>query len=188
MSVRVLVIPEDPTHNGYILRPLAEIVLADAGKPSAKITVLSNPKLGGYDEAVAAVRNELASRYSFMDLWLFFPDADRANAAAMSDLEAHLGRQGVNLLCCPAEPEVEIYACAAYRTEIDMDWNTVVRTHPQFKERVFKPLLAKHGDARSPGGGRTQMTRRSVNSPNRFFRLCPEVRRLRDRIAGLLTN
>lgn len=31
MSLRVLVIPEDPTHNGYILRPLTEMVLADAG-------------------------------------------------------------------------------------------------------------------------------------------------------------
>lgn len=31
MSVRVLVIPEDPTHNGYILKPLVEMVLAEAG-------------------------------------------------------------------------------------------------------------------------------------------------------------
>lgn len=76
-----------------------------------------------------------------MDLWLFFPDADRASAHAMCHLEADLGAQGVNLLCCPAEPEVEIYACAVYRSEVDMDWNADVRTHPHFKERVFKPLL-----------------------------------------------
>ena len=182
------VIPEDPTHNGYILRPLTEMVLADAGKPSAKVAILSNPKLGGYDEAVSAVRNDLASRYGFMDLWLFFPDADRASAHAMCHLEADLGEQGVNLLCCPAEPEVEIYACAAYRSELDMDWNADVRTHPQFKERVFKPLLERHGDVRSPGNGRTQMTKRSISSPDRFFRLCPEVKRLRDRIADLLPN
>lgn len=32
------------------------------------------------------------------------------------------------------------------------------------------------------------MTKRSISSPTRFFRLCPEVKRLRDRIADLLPN
>lgn len=78
MSVNVLVIPEDPTLNGYILRPLVRMILADVGKPNANVTVLPNPRLRGYDEAVRVVRNELSKRYSHMDLWLFFPDADRA--------------------------------------------------------------------------------------------------------------
>ena len=42
MSFRVLVIPEDPTLNGYILKPLAERLLEDAGKPNAKVKVLDN--------------------------------------------------------------------------------------------------------------------------------------------------
>ena len=186
MSVRVLVIPEDPTYNGYILKPVTEMVLTDAGKPSAKVVVLTSPKLGGYDQAVTAVRDQLASRYGFMDLWLFFPDADRASANAMADLEATLRQQDVNLLCCPAEPEVEVYASVAYRDEIGMDWRTEVRTHGQFKERVFAPLLAKHGDPRAPGGGRGRMTEESIRSRSRFFRLCPEIRRLRDRVADVL--
>ena len=36
MSVQVLVIPEDPTNNGYILKPVVQMVLAEAGKPSAR--------------------------------------------------------------------------------------------------------------------------------------------------------
>jgi hypothetical protein len=35
VSFKVLVIPEDPTNNGYILKPLVEAILADAGKPGA---------------------------------------------------------------------------------------------------------------------------------------------------------
>ncbi len=47
MSFKVLVIPEDPTWNGYILTPLAKALLKDAGKPNARVTLLTNPRVGG---------------------------------------------------------------------------------------------------------------------------------------------
>ena len=181
MSVCVLVIPEDPTLNGYILRPLVKMILADAGKPNANVTVLPNPRLRGYDEAVRVVRNELSTRYSHMDLWLFFPDADRASADAMRDLEESLRLQGVDLLCCPAEPEIEVYACVAYRKEIGDSWSDV-RSNPRLKETVFKRLLKEHGDPRRPGGGRGAMTEESVARRSQLFSLCPEIAALRDRL------
>ena len=186
MSTRVLVIPEDPTHNGYILTPLVKMVLADAGKPQAKVKLLTNPKLGGYDHAAAAIRGELRVRYAHMDLWLFFPDADRASEDAVGNLETELANEGVELLCCAAEPEVEIYACVAYRDETGLDWRTQMRTHPRFEEEVFGPLLREHGNERMPGGGRKKMTEQSINPRQQFYRLCPEIRKLRDRIADVL--
>ena len=36
MSFTVLVVPEDPKLNGHILKPLAEAIVASAGRPSAK--------------------------------------------------------------------------------------------------------------------------------------------------------
>ena len=68
MSFKVLVIPEDPTHNGYILKPLVQALVADAGRPRAAVTVLNNPWLGGYDHALRAVKGELTERYAFWDL------------------------------------------------------------------------------------------------------------------------
>ena len=183
MSVCVLVIPEDPTLNGYILRPLVKMILAEAGKPNANVTVLTNPRLSGYDQAVGVVRNELSARYSHMDLWLFFPDADRAGADAMRHLEESLRLQGVDLLCCPAEPEVEVYACVAYCKEIRDSWSDV-RSNPRLKETVFKRLLEEHGDPRRPGGGRGMMTEKSVARRRQFFSLCPEIADLRDRIVA----
>ena len=85
MSFNVLVIPEDPTLNGHILKPLAERLLNDAGKPKAKVKVLDKPRVRGYDQAVKAVRYIVAERYGFVDLCLFFPDADLAGARAMQD-------------------------------------------------------------------------------------------------------
>ena len=41
MSFRVLVIPEDPLQNGHILRPLVQAIMRDAGKPDAKVKVLT---------------------------------------------------------------------------------------------------------------------------------------------------
>ena len=99
MSFTVLVIPEDPTLNGHILKPLTKAIVADAGRPAARVTVLTNPRLRGYDQAVRAVRDELTERYGFMDLWLFFPDADKATSDAMQRLEADVGALGASLLC-----------------------------------------------------------------------------------------
>ena len=185
MSFKVLVIPEDPTHNGYILKPLVQALVADAGRPRAAVTVLTNPWLGGYDHALRAVKGELTERYAFWDLWLFMPDADRASPAAMLALEAELAARQVRLLCCPAEPEVEIYACAAYRDTLPGGW-ALARKHLRFKEVHFDPLLALHGDARRAGGGRDRMMAEALKNYPLLLQLCPELRTLRDRIAMLV--
>ncbi len=185
MSFRVLVIPEDPTWNGYILKPLAKRLLADAGRPLARVALLANPWLRGYPHALRAIREELPDTYRFFDLWLFFPDADRASPDAMTRLEADLQARDIPLLCCPAQPEVEIYACVGFRNDLPGGWEDA-RTHPRMKEEVFEPLLQTHGDPRQAGGGREMMITRSLQNLQRLFQLCPETRDLRDRIAAHL--
>ena len=59
MSFRVLVIPEDPTHNGYILKPLVEMVLESAGKAAAKVSILTSPRLRGHE--IAELRTRIAA-------------------------------------------------------------------------------------------------------------------------------
>ena len=103
--------------------------MRDVGRPWAKVKLLTQPRVRGYDQAVSAIRNRLTARYGFMDLWLFFPDADRTSRDGMRNLETHVAAEGVTLLCC-----------------IDRSLENL-------------PLL---------------------------FRLCPELRCLRDRIATLL--
>lgn len=187
MSLRVLVIPEDPTHNGYILKPLVEALLADAGKQQARVQVLTSPRLNGYDHALQAVKNDLPDAYRWYDLWVFVPDADRATPAAMTALEADLKAKGIHLFCCPAEPEVEIYACAHLRAECGLPW-AEVRRHRRMKEVVFEPLLALHGDSRGAGGGRVEMIEGALRNLPNLLRLCPELQALRDRIAAHLST
>lgn len=185
MSLTVLVIPENPTYNGYILKPLVQALLADVGKPRAAVTVLTNPRLNGYDQALAVIRGDLADSYRHVNLWLFMPDADRASPAAMAALEAELAALGVALLCCPAQPETEIYACATWRDELPSDWKAA-RLHPRFKEVMFEPLLSRHGDPRRPGGGRDLMIDASLRKLPLLLQLCPELGTLRKRLAAWL--
>lgn len=189
MSFNVLVIPEDPTWNGYILKPLAKALLGAVGKPNAKVRLLENPRLRGYDQALGAIRGKLPGSYGFFDLWLFFPDADKAGQDAMQRLEGDLHGQGVSLFCCPAQPEVEIYACAAYRDGLPGGTWEQARTNPRMKEQVFEPLRRNlHGDSRRPGGGRDLMIEATLQNLPLLFQLCPETGRLRDRIAAHLQD
>jgi hypothetical protein len=94
MSLRVLVIPEDPTNNGYILKPLVERMMVEVNKPNARVVVLPNPRMQGYDHAVSAIRGELGGRWGHYDLWLFLPDADRAKG--LNELELELQNQGIS--------------------------------------------------------------------------------------------
>lgn len=185
MSFKVLVIPEDHTNNGAILKPLVGRVLADAGKPAALIKVVDRPRLRGYESAVAAIRGDLIDLYRWVNLWLFFPDADKANAANVKALEHDLAGSGVTLLCCIAQPEVEVYAAAAYSSEVPGGW-AAARTHHRFKEDVFAPLLAAHGDVRRPNGGRDLMIEQGVQNLPRLYQLCPELQSLRDRLVAHL--
>jgi len=186
MSFRVLVIPEDPTQNGYILRPLVQAIVGDAGRPQARVVVLTNPRFQGYDHALRAIREDLPGRYGFWDLWLFFPDADRASPDAMGDLERALQVQGIRLLCCPAQPELEIYACAGFVCELGEPWDQA-RRNPKLKELVFAPLLQKRGDFRRAGQGRDLLIAEALQNLPRLYRLCPELKALRDRIEKCLT-
>lgn len=51
-----------------------------------------------------------------------------------------------------------------------------------------QPLLARHGDRRRPGGGRDLMIGESLKKLPLLYRLCPELKSLRERIAELLTD
>ena len=51
MSFKVLIIPEDPTNNGYILKPLIKRMMKECEKQNAQVDVLGNPRVQGYNNA-----------------------------------------------------------------------------------------------------------------------------------------
>jgi len=185
VSFRVLVIPEDPTYNGYILQPLVERMLAELDKPTADVRVLTNPKLNGYPHAVSAIRGDLIDRYRHFHLWLFLPDGDRASD--LGSLEGELAGQGVHLFCCAAVPEVEAWLLAGHRDKLSLPWGDV-RQHTRLKEEVFESFLKEFGDSRSPGGGRERLMRETLSNYRGLLSVCPELADLDDRLRTFLSQ
>lgn len=183
MSLQVLVIPEDQTYNGYILKPVVERMLAELGKPKARVTVLPEPKLNGYPHALSAIRGDLIDRYKHIRLWLFLPDADRAGDLRW--LEDELAEQEVCLLCCAAQPEVEAWLLAGHRDRLSLPWADV-RGHKHLKEAVFEPFLREFGDDRSVGGGRGGLVRETLQNYRGLLEVCPELAELENRLRAFL--
>ncbi len=183
MSYNVVIVPEDPTNNGYILKPLARAVLAACGKPNAKVSVLSNPRTSGYEHAKSLLRSELIKRYRHVDLLLFLPDADgKDRSAEFASLEAEAMASGTNLVCCAAQQEVETWLLAGHMNHIEATWQQV-RSDASVKENFFQPFLELYGDTRRPGGGREDLMNMTLSNYAGFKARCPEIEPLEQRLS-----
>ena len=181
MSTKVLVIPEDPRNNGYILKPVVRRIIIEAGRSNPEVTVLPRSRLNGITNAKEAIRYDLAESYGWMDLWLFLPDADRMSQAAADALEQEMREKRIPLICCPANPEVEAWMLAGHRQHLSIRWQEVAG-HPHFKEEVFDPFMERHGYPALPGMGREKLTYETLQNYPALKQLCPEISRLEDRI------
>jgi hypothetical protein len=184
VSFQVLVIPEDPTYNGYILKPIVERMLAELGKPNAHVVILTNPKTHGYAHAVSAIRGDLIERYGHFPLWLFLPDGDPASNLGW--LESELSGRGVHLFCCAAQPEVEAWLLAGHRDDLPIPWADV-RQHRRLKEDVFEPFLKQFGDG-GASGGRKRLTCETLAKYRGLLSVCPELAELEERLRVFLAQ
>lgn len=185
MSLKVLVIPEDPTYNGAILKPLVKRMLVECGKPRAWVQILTDPKVNGFDHACARME-AIAERYSHFDFLLFLPDNDgQDRSARLRNLEERAARRGGRLLCCAAIEEVETWLLAGHRLKLQQDWQQV-REDVSVKENVFTPFLAQHGNRRELSGGRQRLMEETLKNYHSVTRLCPEVGKLEQRIKAVL--
>jgi hypothetical protein len=184
VSFNVLVVPEDPTLNGYILEPLIDRILRECGKPSARIEVLRNPRAKGYDHAKTLIEGGLLDRYKHMHLILFLPDADgKDRSAAFRSLEATANQAGLTLICECAVQEVEVWLLAGHTEKLEQNWQEV-RADLRVKETIFWPFLKRYGDSRRAGGGRDLLMQETLNNYGGLLARCPEVKALQNRICA----
>jgi hypothetical protein len=187
LSLKVLVIPEDPANNGFILQPLVKRMLAECGRPRVKVTVLGRPRPQGYDHAKKLLRTQLFEEYGFMDLFLFLPDGDgKDRSAEFQSLEQEAAGWGVRLLCCAAVNEVETWLLAGHRNRLEGRRWQDIRSDVSIKENVFAPFLARYGSPKAPGGGRDLLMAKTLNGYSSLLQLCPELAELERRIRETL--
>jgi hypothetical protein len=183
LSCRVLIIPEDPTNDQHILRPLVARLLKECGKANAKVVVLHDPAVSGYEDACGKL-TEIRKAYRRYDLLLFLPDADgkhQSRADRFAQLEAE---HGPRFLCCAAVEEVEAWLLAGHTEKLPSPWRAV-RADTSVKENVFVPFLREHGRDR-PGGGREELMQQTLTNLRGLLERCPELGRLQERICAAL--
>jgi hypothetical protein len=135
---------------------LIERILENCGKANARVTVLANPIVSGFEHACGRMP-EIVERYLHFGLLLFLPDADgKDRSFQFARLEAEASRKDVILICCAAREEVEVWLLAGHVEKLGRPWSAV-RADVSAKENVFAPFLQEHGDSRRASGGRDML-------------------------------
>jgi hypothetical protein len=186
MSFKVLIIPEDPTNNGYILKPLIKRMMKECGKPNAQVDVLSNPRVQGYNHAKTLMSETIFERYAHIDLLLFIPDADGKNRSReFGILEKEAIEKGAKLLCCAACQEVEAWLLAGHLDKLGKPWSEI-RADPSVKEIFFADFLSRNGNPKAAGGGREGLMLETLKNYRGLLDRSPELKELQTRIQNLL--
>jgi hypothetical protein len=182
--VRVLVIPEDPSLDQYILKPIVERLLADLGKQHARVQILAKPRLRGVDQALDAEKiADIRQTYPMVDLFLILVDRDghptrQERAIALEN--AHPG-----LFVCLAIEEIEVWMLAAHRDMLSAAWSEI-RKEPHPKERYAHPFLAEKAPKLDPGEGRAWAMRALVGKWQGVLSACEELDTLKHRLQAWL--
>jgi hypothetical protein len=185
--VKVMVIPEDPTRDQYILKPVMERIFLDLGR-KARVQVLSNPRLRGVAQALdAATGARVVAMYPMIDLLCIMVDrdgeAERRPIEARMREEEHPDR----LMVCLAVEEVEVWMLAVHRERLDTPWQDI-RSERDPKERFAEPFLATHAPKLSPGAGRAWAMRDLSSKWRGVLTICPELEELKQRLGAWLVR
>jgi hypothetical protein len=182
--VKVLVIPEDPVLDQYILKPIVERIFGDLNK-APLVTVLSRPRLRGVAEALnAAIISKIVATYPMNDLFLVMVDrdGDRTRSRIGEAREAeHQGR----LFVCLAIEEVEIWMLAIHHGLLPSPWREI-RTEVNVKEQFAEPFLLNQVPELDPGEGRAWAMRGLGGQWRGVLQRCPEIEELKGRIESWL--
>jgi hypothetical protein len=195
MSWNVLVVPEDPTYNGYILRPLCQRLLREAGKPNAKIVVLPQPRVRGYAHAKKLLGDQIPHDWWHFDLILFIPDADGMADVRKDEFKrleelAEQRTRPVELICCAAAQELETWLLSGHPEKLkSMGWSwPEICAEISVKERYFQPFLARYGDPATPSQGRERLKQEALANYTGIKQRCPELQVLEDRVRAHIAS
>ncbi|HLO51689.1 MAG TPA: hypothetical protein VK211_24970 [Kamptonema sp.] len=187
MSFNVLIIPEDPTNNGYILKPLIKKMMRECGKQNAQVEVLGNPRVEGYNHA-KKLMSGIIERYAHKDLLLFIPDADgKDRSQEFVIIETEATEKDVRLFCCAACQEVEAWLLAGHLDKLNKPWSEI-HADVSVKENFFADFLSSYGNAKAAGGGREALMLETLQNYRGLLDRCPELKELQRRIQNLLAS
>lgn len=178
--MKVLVIPEDPSLDQYILKPVVARIFADLGK-SPRIEVLSNPRLRGVAQALdSAILSDIVATFPMIDLFLVLVDRD-GDEGRLAVANAREAEHPNHLFVCLAVEEIEVWMLAIHHRTLDSPWQEVrAEIHP--KERFSNPFLREKAPKLGPGAGRSWAMGELGRQWRGVLQKCPEIAGLKQKI------
>lgn len=189
--MRVLVIPEDPTLDQYILEPVVERIFRELKRP-ARVDILRDPHLRGIQQALdRQVITGIIADNPMIDLFLLIVDRDCdrfGNEAKARGCQAcHDGK----LIVTCAREEVEVWMMALHRGDlpniVGARWADI-QAHCDPKEQYAEPFLAAKGWNGSVGRGRKRAMRNLGQGFRGLLDVCPEIAALMQSISTWLAQ
>ena len=185
--MRVLIIPEDPTLDQHVLKPVVEHIFQDLGR-AARVEVLVDPHLSGIDQALDAnILREVVEDNAMVDLFVLIVDRDCDRYNNSDRAGARGAEHRDKLVVALAREEVEIWALALHRRRLDAPWKTVQQDCDP-KEKYFDPFIRKMGWLETVGKGRKKAMQELGRSWSGLLQLCPEVQDLKSDIQSWLAR
>jgi hypothetical protein len=193
--VRVLVIPEDPRLDRYILEPIIKAMLEAVGRRHATVRICNKRLLRSVEQALRWERiREIMDLYGDVQLFLLIVDRD-SDEHRRQRLDA-IERQAAELLSINrgffaehAWQEVEVWALAGC-DDLPRAWAwRDVRAERDPKEVYFTPYAQQRGLQDEPGGGRKTLGIQAARRYNRVRQRCPEdIGALEERIRAWINR
>ena len=190
--MKVAFVCEDPTNDQYIVRPVLQALLADLGRPRARVFPVTNPRTTGFDSLLAHAC-EILDRYSQQAAAVIFVidlDCDDGSPGRRNKpqrLRNALSQCAgtLNTVSVAAVQEVEVWALWGVRNELADSW-TEVRAQCDPKDIYFEGQITK-ADGLTPDGGRRRLVESALASGWRSIAgACPELADLREELAQLI--
>lgn len=184
MSLNVLVLAEDITHDQHIVCPVVRAALTTLGQPRALVRPCLDPRFRGVAEATdsEALRGVYDDYRGMVDLFVLCIDRDGkpGRDAVLANLENEARTHSAVMLGIAAYQEIETWALAG-STEFNPralglgSWADV-REDPDVKERAFEPFARLRRLDAGVGGGRKALGLEAGRAYVRQVRAkCPEV-------------
>jgi hypothetical protein len=184
--MKVLVIPENPTLDQYILKPVVECLLRELGRGTARVEILQEPHLNGVEQALDAhVLAGIHGGYPMIDLFLLIIDRDgvESRQSRVDARVAEANGRGKSMVGCLAIEEIEVWALAPHADGINAAWKSI-RSERSPKEVYFEPFIEKNNWLESVGKGRKVVMKALAGNWRSLKTRCPELQKLQDDVAA----
>jgi hypothetical protein len=183
----VLIVPEDPTLDQYVLKPVVERIFEDLGR-SARVEVLVDPHIRGVAQALdAEMLAGILQDHPMIDLFVLAIDRDCDTFGNTAKAAARVASHAPRLLAVLAHQELEVWALALHRAELTAPWSAVrEECHP--KEALWDPFVTRKEWLTSVGRGRKHAMRALGANWSGLLQVCPEIATLRDDIRSWLAR